>query len=112
MYRNCQLLLISADWLRPKGRPDGGADKKTGKSVRFIRNSIEISVLAAGYILGGSVGIGTAIMAITAGYFIQFSFKLFKFNLKETKHRFIDEDLKYLYDRIRSKKENEKAEGQ
>ena len=86
--------------------------KKTGKSVRFIRNSIEITALAAGYILGGSVGIGTAIMAITAGYFVQFSFKLFKYNLKETKHRFIDEDLKYLYDRFCSKKEEKKAEDQ
>jgi uncharacterized membrane protein YczE len=81
--------------------------KKTGKSVRFIRNSIELSVLAVGYVMGGSVGIGTAIMAVTTGFFIQFSFKLFKYNLKETKHRFIDEDIKSLYDKFFRKKEEE-----
>jgi uncharacterized membrane protein YczE len=84
--------------------------KKTDKSVRFIRNSIELGVLAIGYILGGSVGIGTAIMAVTMGYFVQVSFRLFKYDLKETKHRFIDEDIKYIYDRFFSKKEEKKAE--
>ncbi|MDD3706514.1 MAG: hypothetical protein PHC45_10715 [Clostridiaceae bacterium] len=81
--------------------------KRTTKSVRFIRNSIEISALIAGYILGGSLGIGTLIMAVSAGYFVQFSFKLFKYDLKETKHRFIDEDIKYLYDRFFGKIENQ-----
>jgi len=61
-------------------------------------------VLAIGYALGGSVGIGTVIMAASTGYFIQFAFKLFKYNLKDTKHRFIDEDIKYLYDRFIIKK--------
>jgi len=75
--------------------------KKTGKSVRFIRNGIEISALAVGYMLGGSVGIGTVIMALSCGYFVQLAFKLFNYNVKETKQRFIDEDLKYLYDRLR-----------
>lgn len=84
--------------------------KKTTKSVRFLRNCIEFSVLAIGYVLGGSVGIGTVIMALSAGYFVQFAFKLFKFNIKETKHRFIDEDIKYLYDRFRNKKEEKEAQ--
>ena len=84
--------------------------KRTSKSVRFLRNCIELSVLAIGYVLGGSVGIGTVIMALSAGYFVQFAFKLFKFNLKETKHRFIDEDIKYLYERFFSKKEAEETE--
>lgn len=74
--------------------------KRTAKSVRFLRNCIEFSVLAIGYILGGSVGIGTVIMALSAGYFVQFAFKLFRFNIKETKHRFIDEDIRYIYDRF------------
>ena len=76
--------------------------KRTTKSVRFLRNCIELSALAIGYVLGGSVGIGTVIMALTAGYFVQFAFKLFRFNIKETKHRFIDEDIKYLYGRLLS----------
>ena len=67
--------------------------KKTGKSVRFVRNSIELSVLVIGYVMGGSVGIGTAIMAVATG-FCSVLLKLFKYDLKETKHRFIDEDIK------------------
>lgn len=67
--------------------------KKTHKSVRFIRNAIEISVLSIGYLLGGTVGIGTVIMSLSVGYFIQFSFKLFKFDVTKIHHRYIDEDI-------------------
>lgn len=70
--------------------------KKTGKSVRLIRNSIESSVLVMGYILGGFVGIGTLIMALTTGYFVQFAFKILNFDVKAVEHRFIDEDIKLL----------------
>ena len=84
--------------------------KKTDKSVRFLRNCIELSVIAIGYFFGGSIGIGTPIMALSSGYFIQFAFKLFKYNVKETKHRFIDEDIKYLYDRFSGKKKGKETE--
>ncbi|HYF84774.1 MAG TPA: hypothetical protein VEB00_17360 [Clostridia bacterium] len=86
--------------------------KRTTKSVRFLRNCIEFSVLTMGYVLGGSVGIGTVVMALSAGYFVQFAFKIFKFNIKETKHRFIDEDIKYLYDRFFSDKKSKEPEKQ
>lgn len=82
--------------------------KRTSKSVRFIRNCIELGALVIGYFLGGSIGIGTLIMALSAGYFVQFAFKLFSFNLRETKHRFIDEDIRYLKDRFFSNKKEEK----
>lgn len=71
--------------------------KKTNKSVRFLRNSIEITALILGYFMGGFVGIGTFIMALTIGYFIQFSFKLFRFDVKAVKHRFIDDDIRFLW---------------
>lgn len=86
--------------------------KRTNKSVRFLRNCIELSVLVIGFFLGGSVGPGTVVMAVSAGYFVQFAFKLFRFDVKETKHRFIDEDIRYLYNRFFSKKKDEKAESQ
>lgn len=70
--------------------------KKTGKSVSFIRNSIEVSVLVMGYILGGFVGIGTPIMALTVGHFVGFAFRLFKFDVGAVKHRFIDDDVKFI----------------
>jgi len=81
--------------------------KKTNKSVRFIRNSIETIVLAIGYSLGGFIGIGTLITALTIGYFIQLAFKIFKFDVKEVKHRFIDEDIILLKSKLFKKKEIE-----
>lgn len=74
--------------------------KRTGKSVRFIRNCIEVTVLIAGYFLGGFVGAGTIIIALSIGYFVQFAFKLFKFNVKAVEHRFIEDDIRFLRDRI------------
>ncbi|MGE4282878.1 MAG: YitT family protein [Clostridia bacterium] len=74
--------------------------KKTQKSVGFIRNVIESGVLILGYLLGGYIGIGTLVVALTIGYFIQFAFKIFHFNVSEVKHRFIDEDIKWLLRRL------------
>lgn len=71
--------------------------KKTNKSVRFVRNSIEITVSFAGFLLGGQIGVGTVLTAVTLGYIVQFTFKLFKFDVSEVQHRFIDEDIKCLY---------------
>lgn len=84
--------------------------KKTSKSVRFIKNCMELSVLAIGYVMGGSIGIGTVVMALSSGYFVQYAFKLFNFNVREIKHRFIDDDIKYLYDKFFSGKKKEKCE--
>ena len=82
--------------------------KKTGKSVRFVRNTIEITASVAGYFLGGSIGIGTVITATTIGYFVQFAFKLFNFNVEEVQHRYIDDDLRFLYKKIKTHKKKEK----
>ncbi|KJS89215.1 YitT family protein [Desulfosporosinus sp. BICA1-9] len=78
--------------------------KKTGKSVRFIRNAIELSALMVGYLLGGFVGIGTLIMAIVLGYIIQFTFKVFKFDVRRIRHRFIDQDFKDLKEKLAKRK--------
>ena len=67
--------------------------KRTHKSVRFIRNIIEISALSVGYLLGGTLGIGTVIMSLCIGYFVQFAFKLFNFDVKNIHHRYIDQDI-------------------
>jgi uncharacterized protein len=71
--------------------------KRTNKPVRFIRNCIELSVLALGFLLGGYAGIGTIIIALGIGYFVQFAFKLFKFDVSKVKHRFIDDDLRFIF---------------
>ncbi len=61
--------------------------KKTNFSVRAVRNTIEISVLAAGYLLGGYAGVGTFITALFTGTIIQGVFKLFRFDVKAVVHR-------------------------
>ncbi len=53
-----------------------GLVKKTGRPVSAIRGAIEITVLVVGYLLGGPVGIGTLISAVTVGYSVQLAFKL------------------------------------
>jgi uncharacterized membrane protein YczE len=80
--------------------------KRTSKSVRFIRNSIELTVLVIGYFLGGTIGVGTLVMVLGGGYFVQFAFKLFKFDVKKVQHRFIDDDIKRLKKKIESFKKD------
>lgn len=74
--------------------------KKTKKSVRFVKNSIEILAVIIGYFLGGSVGIGTAIMSILGGYFFQFAFKTVNFNLSELNHRYIMDDINFIKNKL------------
>lgn len=86
-----------------------GLTKRTRKPVSLIRNSIEASALAVGYLLGGFVGIGTVIMALTVGFFVAFAFKIFKFDVSKIQHRFIDEDIKWIKEQLKAKAK-EKAE--
>lgn len=60
---------------------------KTGKSVRFIRNSIETTVLVIGFFLGGPVWIGTVIVSLGLGFAVQFVFNLFNFDPNKVDHR-------------------------
>ena len=80
--------------------------KKTGKSVRFVRNCIELVVLVVGYFLGGTVGLGTLIMVIGGGYFVQFAFVIFKFDVKKVQHKFIDDYVKTIKDRLTDEKKD------
>lgn len=44
-----------------------GLVRRTGLSVRLVRTSLEVSVLAAGWVLGGTVGLGTVLYALAIG---------------------------------------------
>jgi uncharacterized membrane protein YczE len=44
-----------------------GLVRRTGRSTRFVRTSIEVAVLAVGWLLGGTVGIGTVVFALAIG---------------------------------------------
>ena len=39
----------------------------TGRSIRVVRTSIEVSVLVLGWLLGGNVGLGTVVYALAIG---------------------------------------------
>jgi len=52
--------------------------RTTGISVRLARTAIEVSVVAAGWLLGGPAGLGTLIFALTIGPSVQAAFRLFK----------------------------------
>ena len=82
-----------------------GLTKKTGKSVRLVKSSAEILALAVGYLLGGPVGIGTAILAISGGHLYQFAFKTMNFDVKEVKHRYIIDDIRFIKEKILIKKQ-------
>ncbi|MGH8776339.1 MAG: YczE/YyaS/YitT family protein [Jiangellaceae bacterium] len=44
-----------------------GLVRVTGRSVRLVRTSIEVTVLALGWLLGGTVGVGTVVYALAIG---------------------------------------------
>ena len=61
-------------------------NRKTRLPVGVCRSAIELAVTIFGWILGGMVGIGTAISVIAIGFFIQLTFALLKFAPSAVKH--------------------------
>lgn len=49
-----------------------GLAHRTGKSLRLVRVGIEVVVLAIGFVLGGTVGVGTVLYALSVGPLVQF----------------------------------------
>lgn len=46
--------------------------RRTGRSIRLVRTVLELTVVAAGWLLGGTVGIGTVAYALAIGPLVQF----------------------------------------
>ncbi|WP_181275258.1 membrane protein YczE [Brevibacterium oceani] len=44
-----------------------GLSRVTGRSIRLVRTVIEVSVVAVGWALGGVIGVGTALYALSIG---------------------------------------------
>ena len=44
-----------------------GLVRRTGRSVRLVRSSIEVTVVLTGWLLGGTVGAGTLVYAVAIG---------------------------------------------
>lgn len=49
---------------------------RSGRSVRLVRTAIEATVLSAGWLLGGTVGIGTVVYAFGIGPLVQLFVRL------------------------------------
>ncbi|GGP77972.1 membrane protein YczE [Streptomyces calvus] len=54
-----------------------GLNRRTGVSIRLVRTAIEITVVVTGFLLGGTVGIGTLLYAVTIGPLAQLFLRMF-----------------------------------
>jgi uncharacterized membrane protein YczE len=48
-----------------------GLVRRTGWSVRLVRTALEVAVLTVGFVLGGTVGLGTVLYALAIGPLLQ-----------------------------------------
>lgn len=72
-----------------------GVLSRTDYPVSVVRGTIEVAFLAAGWALGGPVGLGTVITALTIGYSVQLAFKIGKYD-PNSKHMNLYELVKSL----------------
>ena len=54
-----------------------GLARRSGRSIRVVRTGIEVTVLAGGWLLGGTVGIGTVLFALAIGPLAQLFIPIF-----------------------------------
>ncbi|MGQ5263050.1 membrane protein YczE [Micromonospora sp. ZYX-F-536] len=59
------------------GLMTGFVARRPGWSIRLVRTAIEVTVLALGWLLGGTVGLGTVAYALAIGPLAQFFIPLF-----------------------------------
>ncbi|GGO21293.1 membrane protein YczE [Micromonospora parathelypteridis] len=56
-----------------------GTAIRTGRSIGLVRTTIELTVLACGWLLGGSLGVGTVLYALAVGPITQFFLRWFTY---------------------------------
>ncbi|MET9832493.1 hypothetical protein ABZ078_25040 [Streptomyces sp. NPDC006385] len=54
-----------------------GLHRRTGRSIRLMRTAVEIAVVVTGFALGGTVGAGTVLYALSIGPLAQFFLRVF-----------------------------------
>ncbi|MEU9865821.1 hypothetical protein AB0D99_33650 [Streptomyces sp. NPDC047971] len=62
-----------------------GLHRLTGRSIRLVRTAIEVAVVATGFLLGGSVGIGTVLYALSIGPLAQLFLRWFAIPEKDVR---------------------------
>lgn len=62
-----------------------GIHARTGWSVRIVRTSIEITVLFLGWLMGGTLGVGTVLYALAIGPLIQLFLPWFRITARYKK---------------------------
>ncbi|MFS0893707.1 YczE/YyaS/YitT family protein [Microbacterium sp. 179-I 3D3 NHS] len=60
-----------------------GLHRRTGWPIWVVRTGLEVTVVAAGWALGGNVGVGTVAFALLVGPLCQFFMRLFAIRLPE-----------------------------
>jgi uncharacterized membrane protein YczE len=54
-----------------------GLHRRTGRSIRLMRTAVEVAVVVTGFALGGTVGVGTVLYAVTIGPLAQLFLRVF-----------------------------------
>ncbi|PBC65183.1 hypothetical protein BKI49_04870 [Streptomyces sp. Tue6028] len=54
-----------------------GLHRRTGRSIRVVRTVLELAVVATGFALGGTVGVGTVLYAVAIGPLAQLFLRVF-----------------------------------
>lgn len=74
-----------------------GLVKKSRKPVWSVRGLIEVVVFTTGFFLGGPVGVGTVVTALTIGFSVQLAFKLGRYDAEQAVHLNLAELFRYLH---------------
>ncbi|WP_234311761.1 YitT family protein [Streptomyces griseus] len=54
-----------------------GLHRRTGRSIRLMRTAVEVAVVVTGFVLGGTIGVGTVLYAVSIGPLAQFFLRVF-----------------------------------
>ena len=71
--------------------------RRTKKSAGICRATVECCAVAAGWLLGGMVGLGTVLSAFGLGACVQISFRICRFDAKAVKHETLAETFRSLF---------------
>ncbi|MFD5712308.1 YitT family protein [Streptomyces pharetrae] len=54
-----------------------GLHRRTGRSIRLMRTAVEVAVVVTGFALGGTIGVGTLLYAVSIGPLAQLFLRVF-----------------------------------